>query len=72
MAVRILLFVFCCALLAKDSAPTMATRRVVNAQEFSTMRAKAMSTMPKKKKQRRPSTREGKSHWGVPKARAKK
>lgn len=69
MAIRTLLFLVCSVLLAKESVRTMATRRVMNAQEFSAKRAKAKESMPKKKKQRRPSTREGKAHWGAAKVR---
>ena len=66
MAIRILFFLICSALLAKQTPRTMATRKVISAKAFSMKRAKALESTPKKKKQRNP-----KSHWGAPKTRGK-
>ena len=57
---------------AKEPPRTMATRKVVSAKAFAVKRAKALESKPKKKKQRTPKTKDPKSQWGVPEARAKR
>ena len=61
--------------MAKEPVPatvpaTMATRRVVSAKAFSEQRAKALSTIPKKKRWTK-NQRGSKSQWGAVKVRPK-
>ena len=57
--------------MAKEPVPsTMATRRVVSAKSFSEQRAKALSTIPKKKRWSK-NQRGSRSQWGAVKARPK-
>ena len=70
MAIRILLLLLATALLptgllAKEPRRTMATRRIVSAQSFAEKRAKARESMPRKKKVRKNSLPNPKSHWGA-------
>ena len=57
--------------MAKEPVPaSMATRRVVSAKAFSEQRAKALSTIPKKKRWTK-NQRGSKSQWGAVKVRPK-
>ncbi len=70
MAMRILVFLVCCGLMAKEVPRTMTTRRVVSAKAFSERRAKALESMTKKKRWSK-NGRTPKSQWGAVKVRPK-
>jgi hypothetical protein len=66
MAMRVVFFLVCSALLAKDTLPTMATHKVLSAKEFGAKRAKGKGSKPKEKKWKK--DRKGKkAQWGAAK-----
>ena len=66
MAIRVILFLVCSVLLAKDPLPTMTTHKVLSAKEFAAKRAKAKGSKPKQKKWKK--DRKGKrANWGTAK-----
>ncbi len=71
MRILLLLICFNLGLVAKEAPRTMATRHVMSAKAFKEKRDKAMESVPKKKKQRTPRTRDRKAQWGAVHVRAK-
>jgi hypothetical protein len=72
MAIRILVFLFCWALMAKDAPQkrTMATHRVVTEKAFKARRSQGRTTTVKSKKWKK-NRRPAKANWGDVKVRPK-